>query len=178
MPPARPRTAAENGFTLVELLIAATLMMLVLTASLAVLNNVERGQREVSSRNDELTQATVGTERLTREIRQASALLNPVPSSVTTAATSSTLQLKTRVLDAGVLKDTTVTYTCAGGTLTRTVNGASRVIVRNVTDDNVFTVESNTTSGANVVNYVAFSIRINSRGRIITLADGVDMRNV
>jgi prepilin-type N-terminal cleavage/methylation domain-containing protein len=169
--------AAQDGFTLVELLLAATLMGLVLTASLAALTSVTRGQREVTSRSDELGQATVGTERLSREIRQARLVVSPLLTNASgttpVSATTSTLQLNTRTLVGGVLKDTLVSYACSSGSLTRTVGGVTQTLVRNVVDDNVFTVRN--TSGT--TNYVAFSIKVNSRGKTVTLSDGVQLRN-
>ena len=172
MLPARPRTAAEDGFTLVELLIAATLMMIVLTASLATIVKIDRGQREVASRTDELSRARQGVERMTREIRQASAVTSVTPSSLT-------VDTIVRLNGAATPVRRSVTYACASSVCTRSVAGATAtVLVPNVTNTNVFA--SQATNG--VTNYVTFSIVMRVRTTLaasgsITLADGVDLRN-
>jgi prepilin-type N-terminal cleavage/methylation domain-containing protein len=167
--------AAQDGFTLVELLIAATLMGLLLTASLAVLTAIERGQREVGSRTDELSRARAGIERMTREIRQA----NEVRS-----VTTSSLEVTTLTYAAGSTTpaNAVVRYACSGSTCTRQVgSAAATTIVPNVTNpDAVFT--SSALNGK--INYVAFSITMRTQGAArgstgsITLADGVQLRNV
>lgn len=175
MRPRRLQATSEDGFTLVELLIAALLMGLILTASLAALTGIERGQREVGSRTDELARARAGVERMTREIRQARTVAS---------VTASTLALDTLTYTAGSTTPSykRVTYDCSGTTCTRTVTGESaRVVVPNVT--NPGSVFTSATDATGKVNYVTFTVTMGTQGAnrsagSITLADGVEMRNV
>lgn len=62
-------TRAEDGFSLVELLIAMTLSLIILTATLAVFARMERGNRDNQQLNDAQAQVRVATDSLARSLR-------------------------------------------------------------------------------------------------------------
>ena len=59
----------EDGFTLVELLIAMTLSLIIVTATLAVFAQMERGTRDNQQLNEAQTQVRVATDGLARRLR-------------------------------------------------------------------------------------------------------------
>ena len=59
----------EDGFSLVELMIAMTLSLIILTATLAVFARMERGTRDNQQLNDAQTQVRVATDSLARKLR-------------------------------------------------------------------------------------------------------------
>lgn len=62
-------TRSEDGFTLVELLIAMTLSLIILTATLMVFARMERGTRDNQQLNDAQAQVRVATDSLARRLR-------------------------------------------------------------------------------------------------------------
>ena len=91
----------ESGFTLVELLVAAGLMLVVVGAVLALLDS----SSEVAARDQERThairEAQVGVHDMTKELRQAFSIVSSSPYSI-----------EVHVLRGGVDRD--VTYDCNG----------------------------------------------------------------
>ena len=75
----------EGGFTLVELLIAMTLSLLILTATLAVFATMERGARANQQLNEAQTQVRVATDALARRLRN---LASPAEDPATATAQS------------------------------------------------------------------------------------------
>jgi prepilin-type N-terminal cleavage/methylation domain-containing protein len=65
----RKRLAAEDGFTLVELLMAATIGTIVLMAAFMVLDRSNEVQREIADRADSLQRGRNTLELMTRELR-------------------------------------------------------------------------------------------------------------
>jgi type II secretory pathway pseudopilin PulG len=108
-----------SGHTLVELLVAASIFLLLLGAGLAVLPMVLRSEPRISERAAHIQQARALIERLTRELRQGSGV---------ESATSTGLQFLTYVRRTECGSSTVdepaiqcrVTYSCQGGACTRT----------------------------------------------------------
>jgi prepilin-type N-terminal cleavage/methylation domain-containing protein len=63
------RARREGGFTLVELLLAMTLMLVVMTATIAVFATMERGTHDNQTLNDTQEHARVATDTLMRRLR-------------------------------------------------------------------------------------------------------------
>jgi prepilin-type N-terminal cleavage/methylation domain-containing protein len=59
----------ESGFTLIEMLVAATLLVVVLTATVRPLNAYERTARDNRAQNDAQARARVTLDRMARELR-------------------------------------------------------------------------------------------------------------
>ncbi len=63
--------SSQSGFTLVELLVAMPLALLLMFAALDFSDLTVRNQQATTNRAQAITQAQVGLERMTREIRDA-----------------------------------------------------------------------------------------------------------
>ena len=82
---AQPDAAPDAGFTLVELVVVASLLMLVLGAILGVLESLTNTEHTTSQRIDDEQSARVTLAQLERDVRGAAALMvqGPAPSSTT-----------------------------------------------------------------------------------------------
>jgi type II secretory pathway pseudopilin PulG len=91
----------EGGFTLVELLVAAGLMLVVVGAALALLDSSNTIAARDQERTHAIREAQVGVQSMTRELRQAFSIVSSSPYSI-----------EVHVLRGGADRD--VTYDCSG----------------------------------------------------------------
>ena len=98
----------QRGWTLVELLVASTVGLVVMSAALDVYAESARSQSRTANRVAALRQSQVGLERMTREIRQAS--------SYTISGASEVIDVETQVRPAGggAAIPRHVRYDCSG----------------------------------------------------------------
>jgi len=192
----RLRTAAgalrrgERGFTLVELLLAATMGLVVVGGAVTIFIGAIRSEPRVAGEVASIQQARVAMERLTRELRQGL----DVPT-----ATASQLEIITYVNEAscdGAPSSTKipcrVTYTCAAGACSRvvaqpdgTAPGGSTQVINGLASDDVFSygtsasTQAATCDGASATSpvFVCVSLQIAGSGDPIVLSDGVVLRN-
>ena len=178
---ARSRLARSDGFTLVELLIAASMSLLVLGVGVALMTTGLRNEPRVVEKAGEIQQARVAMERLTREIRQGDSVIS---------ATETDLSLITHVNSATCGGATSsqsmlcrVTYSCAAEACTRIESNpdgtgatAPVIVVSGITSSSVFSY----TPTAADPSYIGLSLLFpaDDGGDSITLTDGVTMRNV
>jgi type IV pilus assembly protein PilW len=173
----------EDGFTLVELLVAISIGLIVLGAAVMVFTAGVRSQLRADSQSAAVQQARTTMERLVRELRQGSGL---VPG---TTPTSTQLSFITYVHSTctGVPSSTAtlcgVTYACSASTCTRRVSrpdgsspGAAVKVVTGLSSANVFAYSPS----AAAPTYVTATVRLPSfgGGNAITLSDGAALRNV
>jgi type II secretory pathway pseudopilin PulG len=178
------RTAAaalrreERGLTLIELLVAATLALVVVGGALFMLVGAVRSEPRTASKVAAIQQNRVAIDRITRELRQGS----EIPT-----ATSSELAIVTYVKAAscgGEAASTAipcrVTYSCSGEACTRTVAqpggsepGPAVQVTSGLTAPDVFEY----LPSAAEPSYVEVSLSFSSDGRPVTLHDGVALRN-
>jgi prepilin-type N-terminal cleavage/methylation domain-containing protein len=173
----------EDGFTLVELLVAIAIGLIVLGAAVMVFTAGVRSQLRTDSQSAAVQQARTTMERLVRELRQGSGL---VPG---TTPTSAQLSFITYVHStcSGAASSTaslcSVTYACSGGTCTRRVGkadgtapGPAVKVVTGLSSGNVFTYAPS----AAAPTYVTATLRLPTLGggNAITLSDGAAFRNV
>jgi type II secretory pathway component PulJ len=71
--------AAERGYTMIEVLIAASLMIVVLTAALTSFDGLLSGQSTASTRFDAQDRARVALDRLARDLRNVSGATTGAP---------------------------------------------------------------------------------------------------
>jgi Tfp pilus assembly protein PilV len=76
------RARGERGTTLVEVLVAATLGVIVLGATLEPLVTTQRAEQRATAWQDQLAQAEVQTARMMHEIRQAYSVVAASPNSI------------------------------------------------------------------------------------------------
>lgn len=105
----RPVPSSEAGFTLVELLVGATLSVLVLGAIVTFLLTGLRQSTNAAARADALDRATFGMEQLKQELRTALEL-SPA---VATDTPRDVLDARRWVKDAGGFTQRWIRYDCA-----------------------------------------------------------------
>ncbi|HYD85109.1 MAG TPA: prepilin-type N-terminal cleavage/methylation domain-containing protein [Opitutus sp.] len=136
--PRRDRACA--GFTLVEMMISATLGGLILVAVLSSFLFLGRSGWAIQSYNDMERQARSALEVFAEDTRQASAV-------TWHSATSVTL----------VVNSTQVTYTYSGDALTRTSSGNTRMLVDGIT---AFSFLAYTINGTQISDFSSAAARI------------------
>lgn len=181
----RRRAAAEDGVTLVELLVATSLLLATLGIAVMLMNVASRNQPRIVDRNVDVGQARVLQERIGRELRQGYRLEGE-------SATGFTVYTYRRVTLCGgttPLASTLpaiqcrVTYSCTATACTRSETDPSgsvapRVeqIVTGLLTPNVFTYPAtNADCLADVCVKLAFPSE--SSEDSITLEDGFELRN-
>jgi Tfp pilus assembly protein PilW len=174
------RLARDEGFTLVELLVASTMALVVIGAGVLMFTAAIRSQPKASSRLAKVRTARTTSERIVRELRQGWS---------TPTATSNQLSILTYVHRAacgGAYSSSTipcrVTYTCTAGTCTRVEaqpNGASpgttRQIVTGLSNGIVFRYAS----GLGGSSWVGITLQFPGQNGddAITVEDGAALRN-
>ncbi len=73
----RTKLRAENGVTLIELIVASTMTLVIAVAAMGLLLTGQRQQTGQQTRVDSLDRARDGIERMTREIREAARIDAP-----------------------------------------------------------------------------------------------------
>jgi prepilin-type N-terminal cleavage/methylation domain-containing protein len=170
-PAGTSHAAEQDGFTLVEVLIASVLGLIVMGAAVMVFTASIQSQPRVATRSAQIQQARTAMENLTRELRQASSV---------TSQTSQGLSMVTWVnsVSCGGAHSANsiqcrVTYTCTAGICTRTEastsgtgGSSSRRVVEGLASTNVFA-------------YTSVCPTPTSAGEdSISLTDAVSLRNV
>lgn len=169
----------RRGFTLVELLIAATTGLVVVGAAVTIFVSSIRSEPRTSSKVAAIQQGRTAMERITRELRQGV---------VVQTQTAAQLGIVTYVGDATCGGDPEapclVTYTCTtAGDCSRVVSetdgtspGSSVQVVDGLSDDSVFTYS---TSGGEL-SYVGVRLSFATYGGAgpVVLRDGVALRNL
>jgi type II secretory pathway pseudopilin PulG len=139
-------SAAENGFTLLELVFSVSLLLVVLASILGIFQVVQRQTAFVKDRTEILDSMRNSIDRMTKEIRQAT-IVEP-------ASTSTKLEMTTYIL--GVEKE--IVYEAAGEVLTRSVEGGTPVVLQDaLSDGNVFTYTADT---GGVIQVVTMSLSV------------------
>jgi prepilin-type N-terminal cleavage/methylation domain-containing protein len=146
-----PRTsAAEEGFSLIELVITVALLGIVLGSLLTVFESVQRSAAFVQNRSETLDSMRLVVDAMTKEIRQAT--------NVAASSTASRLEMDTYVL--GVTKN--IVYQATGTTLTKKVGTDPAVTVQTrLTSTDLFTYTDSVSS----VELVALTLEVNPLNR-------------
>lgn len=108
----RERLRGEAGFTLVELLVAAAILAVVLTAVLALLDNSNQVAANDQERNVTLNEETNALHRMTLELRQAYQVLYP-----TSGTSTNKFDVLVRLMRGGVPTELRVIYDCSNTVL-------------------------------------------------------------
>lgn len=126
------RMGAEDGFTMIELLIASALALVVAGAALTFMVFAFRQQNDISSRSVANDQAEAGLQQLTRDLREATTSL-----SVSTSGTTTSISFSIPTPGSPGTPES-VSWTCpstsaiAIGTCTRALVGVSKVEITGV----------------------------------------------
>jgi Tfp pilus assembly protein PilW len=159
---------AERGFTIVELLITVTMLLVVLGIIMDGLIEVTRSEAFQESRNESLDSMRTSLNRLTKELRQAS--------SISSSSDDSRLEFSSYVNGA----PTAFVYQASGATLTRQVNGGSAVPMelRLATADDIFTYTP--TPASSETQWVKIVLQVHPRqtpDTTLVLDSQVNLRN-
>ena len=167
------RLQDQSGFTLVELLVAMPIALIVLSMAMLALGFAVRSERSAREHSEALRAQHVGLERMTRELREATAF---------TFLDSQRVEFTAWSRPANGLRR--IGYACSSSTnqcirQEGPVGGAlsgSQVIVDALVNPDVFDPEPDFVN-PRYVGIVA-QVRIAQDRRVITLRDGVELRNL
>lgn len=111
----------EDGFTLVEMLVAMTMGVVVMGGVVVLMIGAMRSQPKLDSQATDIQTARWTLERMTREIRDGITVDRATPSSVSfqTYVRQATCGGTTMLPSAATATKCEVTYTCSGETCTR-----------------------------------------------------------
>ena len=162
----RRTSAAEHGFTLIELTITVAMLVLVLGMFFEALGSSQRSQSFAADRSEALDSLRTTMARVTKDARQATAI----------DATSSASRLDVQTYVDGALA--TVVYQIAGTTLTRSLNGGAGIILMtNLASPSLFTYEPSSTN-AQVVTILLQATPKHSPHTTVQLTSEVRLRNL
>lgn len=154
--------------TIVELLIASTILLIVLLVCFDALDSVSKSQAYQSNRTNTLDDMRAVLNRMTKDLRQATAVDE-------TASSASQLTFTTYLNGT----PTQVVYTASGTTLTRQVGtGSAFTVLDHLSNTNLFTYTP--TLGSTGVQWVDISISVTPKGypsTTLVLESEVNLRN-
>jgi Tfp pilus assembly protein PilW len=167
----------ERGITLIELLIAASVGLIVVSGALTMFIGAVRSEPRTAAKVAAIQQARSTVDRITRELRQG--LETPTHSPTQLAIVTYVKVATCGGAPASTSIPCRVTYTCGSGKCTRVVaqpNGSTPgpavLVASGLTSSSVFTYSPTTDP-----TYVGVSFSFSSDGQPITLSDGVALRN-
>jgi type II secretory pathway pseudopilin PulG len=175
---------SEGGYTLIELLVAATMGMVVMGGAVMVFIGAVRSEPRTSSQVAAIQQGRVVAERITRELRQG---LEVVPAGASGLELVTYLPGGSCASSPGIeAEPCSVTYACGDGVCTRTVAqpdgsspGAAAQAVSGLASDEVFTysppIEAAVEPDPEYVG-VEFAFAMQEGGPVV-VADGATLRN-
>jgi type II secretory pathway pseudopilin PulG len=184
MEASEPRTdRRESGYTLIELLIGVTMMLIVLGAGFTLLQIVMRSEPEIRSTNSSIQDGQIAAERIIRELRQTSSVNAATASSL---SVDTYLQQTSSCAGAGGTAETArecrVVYSCGSTSCTRTVSetdgtGAqTATVITGLTNGNVFSYSPSATAPTTIS--LTLQLAGDAPDDAITISDGVVLRNV
>lgn len=180
------RLRSEEGVTLIELLVAASLGVVVMGAVVLLIVGAVRHQPKISKQANNISTARWVLERMTREIRNGIEVKAVSPSMVSfngyvrrtscgsgTASASTAAPIECRI-----------TYECSTTACFRkesaptVVGGTSQQIFSGIDSNQVFTYAPSEVA-APLVTYVKVTLRLPNPGGTgaLTVSDGVSLRN-
>jgi len=185
----------DSGLTLVEMLVAATMSVIIVAASCAMLINAVRDQPALSKKAQNVTTARYQLERVVHELRNGV----KIEEGASASASGFTLVAQMRRVTCGGAPMTDpnaepiqcqVTYQCSGSSCTRTEAGVTTIAFSGIGDTNVFcfvpSAEADPTKcgapqegeGAVPPTYVGVNLQVpNPEGPgLLTISDGATLR--
>ncbi len=178
----RQQSDPESGFTLVELLVGITIMLIVLAAAFTLLQIVVRSEPAVRAANSSIQDAQITAERMARELRLTSHVNS---ASATSLSVDTYLQQGSSCTTSSATETARacrVVYTCSATACNRTVseiNGSgaqTATFVTGLAGGNVFSYSPSATAPTSISLTLKFA---GANGDdAITVTDGVALRNL
>jgi len=171
---ARHRDAErEGGFTVIELVVAMSLLSLVMVIILSSLWSVQKSETFTRGREAAIDNMRISLNRISRDLRQAT--------NFTTAPTPSHVDFYTYINGTS----SHVVYDVTGGVITRSVNGGAAVVMhKELTDNDIFTYCTDVCTGAPATAQLPDTVQIelvvqpsNLPKTKLTLSSEVQLRN-
>jgi Tfp pilus assembly protein PilW len=182
---------SEDGWTLIEMLIAASLGLVIVGAAMSMFTSGIRSRPHAVSQSAAVDQARTAMESMTRELRQGSAVVSPTATQIAVVTYVHAATCGGAVATTAI--SCRVTYSCSAGACTRTVaqpNGSApgtpRTVVTGMSSSSIFSYVPNTggtsscgAPGASTPTYVCVTLAFpdNAGRNAVTLSDGVTLRN-
>lgn len=172
---------SERGYTLIELLVAATIGMVVLGGAVTVFVGAVRSEPRTASKVSGVQEGRVAVERITREVRQGISIETAEPSTMSLVTYVPPGSCATPPAESR--EPCRVTYACAAGQCTRTVAepdggepGAAVLVASGLASNEVFAYSPNEPEVP--PSYVDVELSFEAReGGPVTIADGAELRN-
>ena len=162
----RRTSAAEHGFTLIELTITVALLVLVMGTFFEALSSSQRSEAFITDRTQTLDTLQTTMARITKDTRQATA--------INSSSSASSLDMQTYYNGAAAH----VVYTISGSTLSRTVNsGGAVILMTNLASPSIFEYEPSITS-ATVVDILLQATPKQAPDTTVQLTSEVRLRNL
>jgi type II secretory pathway component PulJ len=159
-------SAREEGFTLLELVVVTTLLMIVMTAILTGFEVVQKASVRESSRSEETDTVRLAMEQMTKDIRQAS--------DVRAGSSASFLDIDTYLN--GIAMH--VSYTASGTTLKRTANGVTLTLLSRLSTTSLFSYDPSViTPSVVTVTLEASPEYFKTDATLVTLTSEIKLRN-
>jgi hypothetical protein len=175
-PPEPVDLRSERGMLLVEILTVLPMLALIMLGSYMLYTVGAHSQQDTTHRVETLLQQRTGLERMTREMRQATAI-TPVSSQVLDGTTW------VRPSSGGPSVQRRVRYDCSAGACRRwegppggALTDGPVTVIADVENADVFSLEPNTVNPTRVVTRV--EVTVEGAANPITLDGGFALRNV
>jgi type II secretory pathway pseudopilin PulG len=97
--PLRARPAGEGGFALIELLVAMSLALILLTATLAIFTTSQKDEQGLFSRADAVQLANAGLREMDQDLRQAYEINFPLAATTSNGCTASSGKQPCNIID-------------------------------------------------------------------------------
>ncbi len=182
MRPERQNTTSESGFTLVELLVGITIMLIVLAAGFTLLDIVVRSEPAVRAANSSIQDAQITAERMARELRLTSHVNSASANSLSVDTYLQQGSSCTASAATETARECRVVYTCGSTSCSRTVsevNGSgaqTATFVTGLTTGDIFSYSPSTTAPTSISLTLRFAG--DNGDDAITVTDGVALRNL
>jgi hypothetical protein len=183
------RARAEEGVTLIELLVAAGMGVVVMSAVAMLVISAVRGQPEISKQAQNITTARWVLDRLTHEIRTGISVTKAKPEEVSfqvyvrrsTCGGTATLPATTPAIKCQVTYACTTTSCSRTESAPGTYSGTPKQIFSGIDSNQVFTYVPAVTEEADApeVTYVKATLRLPdpSGTGALTVSSGASLRN-
>jgi len=163
-----PSDGTEDGYTIVEMMITSALLILVVISVLSALENVSSAQAFQADRTNAIDDMRNVLNRMTRDLRQATAINDCGTDSATISYTTAINGTSTAVI-----------YTASGTSLSRTEGGGTAfTVLQNLASTQVFTCTSAT--DVTGVQWVNIDLNVTPRklpSTTLELQSEVNLRN-
>jgi Tfp pilus assembly protein PilW len=181
--PQSPLLSAADGFTLIELIIAAAMGVAVTAAAVSLLITALHQQPRITDQADAVGEARVAMDRIIRDVRQGSTVVaTPTAEKMTLTTYIHATSCTAAPSASAVAIQCKVMYECKSGTCTRRVTtngvateGTAATLVSGLSSNEVFSYSPSATAPTYIG--VKLALPASKGSNTTTLEDGAALRN-